>query len=247
MPAISSRYPARLSITHMLCTSQTLHLEPCHARLLPRQTPGRSRQRSNSPGGSFSWLIEPVHSNRFIEPVHSNRLIEPVHSNRVIEPVHSNRLIEPVHSKDYREHVLTGIGPVSFICIGNGHVIHCYLTEVSLCLKPLSLTEVSLRFETFHSRHLSRWAALFGMPRVKLSDPRPASDSVQLRTGPLGPVCSIHNPERESRGKGNPRISGDDGDPYRGILLTRNHNPLGTYSRTMSRALLWSQGVGVFL
>jgi len=34
---------------------------------------------------------------------------------------------------------------------------------------------------------------------------------------------------------------------YRGTSLTRNSAPLGPYSRTMPRALWWSEGGGLFL
>ena len=37
------------------------------------------------------------------------------------------------------------------------------------------------------------------------------------------------------------------GPSYRGTSLIRNSAPLGPYSRTMPRALWWSEGGGLFL
>jgi hypothetical protein len=51
---------------------------------------------------------------------------------------------------------------------------------------------------------------------------------------------------RHSLVRGGPSLSFGVSGPYRDTLLIRNSAPLGPYSRTMPRALWWSQGGGLF-
>jgi len=91
-------------------------------------------------------------------------------------------------------------------------VTHCYLSSQRL----------HFFFETFHSRLVSRWAALFeGAQGTRV--PRRESPL------PFAAGCPYED------------------WPYRDTSLIRNRLPLGPYSRTMSRDIWWPQGGGGFL